>query len=137
MSALLAKSSPEEAARSSIPGIASIISETEKPAEARFSIACALSVAEKAVAAPKSMACCFRLSNSLPVAPEIALTRLICASKSIPVFAINPPAVESAVLTAPIAVTAAPNPVFAIPAILDIPELKPEGSTFVSNFKVP
>ena len=84
MSALLAKSSPEEAAKSSIPGIAAVISDTENPADARFSIASALSVAEKEVAFPNSIACCSRSSNSDAVAPEIALTRLICASKSLP-----------------------------------------------------
>ena len=58
MSALLAKSSPLEAARSSIPGMASMISVTSKPALARFSIPAAASDAENAVEAPRSLAVC-------------------------------------------------------------------------------
>ena len=55
-SELAATSPPDTAARSSTPGIASMISFTWKPAEARFSIPCAASLALKAVLAPSSIA---------------------------------------------------------------------------------
>ena len=51
-----AKSSPDAAARSSIPGIAAMISCVENPADAKFSMPCAASEAENFVLAPNWIA---------------------------------------------------------------------------------
>ena len=79
------KPAPLEAAKSSIPGIAVIISSTLKPALARFSMPSAASFAENDVEAPSLRATSFKTSNCSLVAPDIALTRDICASYSFPV----------------------------------------------------
>ena len=132
ISALLAKSSPEAAAKFSIPGIASMISEVVKPAAARFSMPCAASEAEKAVSAPSWIACFFSFSNSSPVAPEIALTRDIWASKSDPTFIaaveIPPSAADVPVIAA--VVTFNPFAVI-LPSFFSPPSI-PEASRSVS-----
>ncbi len=84
MSVATARLVPDDAAKSKLPGNAATISFVVKPADARFSIAIATSLALKAVLAPRSNATSFSFSSSSPVAPEIACTLLICASKSIP-----------------------------------------------------
>ena len=72
-----ATSPPETAAKSRSPGIAFMISFESNPADAKFSMPAADSFALNAVFAPKSIACCLSSSKLDPVAPEIALTRLI------------------------------------------------------------
>ena len=123
ISALLARSSPEEAAKSNIPGIAAMISLVLKPADARFSIPSAASVAEKAVSAPNCFACSFNFANSSPVAPEIAFTLDIWASKSIPVLTAS----EN---NFPIPIAAIPFVI--VPCSLDSPDSTPELSKSVS-----
>ena len=132
MSELAARSSPAAAARFSIPGMASMISVVVKPAAARFSMPSAASFAENAVSAPSWIAWFFRDSSSSPVAPEIACTRDICASKSDPtlIAAVATPA--SAVAVPVIAVAATFIPLVASPSIFDNPFSIPEESKPVS-----
>ena len=113
MSELLAKSSPDAAAKSRSPGIASIVSAVVNPAAARFSIPSAACDAENDVSAPSSIACAFNFSNSSPVAPEIAFTRDICDSKSAPVLAAAVATPASAVAVPVIAAAATFNPFLA------------------------
>ena len=137
MSALAARSSPDAAARSSMPGMALMISSVSNPAAARFSMPCAAWLAENAVSAPRSIACCLSWSNSSPVAPEIALTRDICASKSDPtlIAAVDTPA--SAVAVPAIVVVAAFNPFEVILPRLFSPFSIPEESRSVSITTLP
>ena len=104
ISELVAKSSPDAAAKSKSPGIASIISVVVNPAAAKFSIPCAASVAEKAVSAPNCIAKSFNFLNSSFVAPEIAFTLDICASNSEPTLtdAVSPVVIAA---TAPVIAT--------------------------------
>ena len=125
MSELLAKSSPDAAAKSRSPGIASIVSVVVNPAAARFSIPSAACDAENDVSAPSSIACAFNFSNSSPVAPEIAFTRDICDSKSAPVLAAAVATPASAVAVPVIAAAATFNPLVAT------------FSRFVSPFSIP
>ena len=90
--------------------MASIISLVVNPADARFSIPSAASPEENAVSAPSLIAWSFNFSNSSPVAPEIAFTRDICASKSEPVFTAARPIPSRATLVPVIAVIAVFNP---------------------------
>ena len=100
MSDATARSVPEDAARSSMPGIAAMISSTLKPALARFSMPSAASVALNAVLAPRSIACFSSAANSSAVAPEIACTRDICCSKLMPTLTAAPTSPEMAPLAA-------------------------------------
>ena len=96
-----ARSSPLEAARSSMPGIAATISLVVKPAEARFCMPSAACDALNDVSAPSSFAVSFSSKKSSPVAPVSARTPLIWLSKPLYVdktsLALNPtPTTESA-----------------------------------------
>ena len=118
ISALLARSSPLEAARSSIPGMASMISLTSKPALARFSIPAAASDAENAVEAPRSLAVWRSFASSSSVAPEMAATRLIPESKS---EVILTAAVPRAVTPADTGMRAFPTPETLSPTSFNFP----------------
>ena len=107
ISEVVARSSPEAAAKFITPASPFVISVVFQPAIAIYSIACADSVAENAVVAPISCALALRISNSSPVAPDIAATVDICESKSIPALIHALP--KSFILsTANAATTAAP-----------------------------
>ena len=86
MSEVVARSSPEAAARFMIPSMPPSISPVFQPAIAMYSIAEAASDAENLVLEPISRALSRRASKSSPVAPEMAATWLIPASKSAAVF---------------------------------------------------
>ena len=86
MSDVAAKSSPDAAARFIIPAMPSVISAVFQPAIAIYFIASALSLAENAVVAPISFAFAVSFAISSPLAPEIAPTSDIAASKSAAVF---------------------------------------------------
>ena len=113
-----ATSPPDTAAKSKRPGIAFMISCALNPAEAKFSIPAADSFALKAVFAPRSIACCFICSNVSPVAPDIAFTRLICASKSPPTLAAATPTPIRGVVI--YFVIAAPVPCITLPTAVVI-----------------
>ena len=81
MSDATAKSSPLDAARSSMPGIAATISLVVKPADARFCMPNAASDALNEVSAPNSFAVSFSSRNSSLVALVRARTPLIPVSK--------------------------------------------------------
>ena len=95
----VAKSAPEEAAKSSMPGMAAIISSTVKPALARFSMPWATSEAEKEVSAPSCSAWASRASISVEVAPAMACTRSIWASKSLPIVTAAVPMAKMGAVT--------------------------------------
>ena len=84
ISETIAKSSPEAAARFITPSMPFSISSVFQPAIAMYSKACADSVAEYFVSMPICFAFSVSAVISSPVAPEIASTLDICASKSIP-----------------------------------------------------
>ena len=84
ISVLVAKSSPDAAAKFISPGTALIISLVLKPAAARFVMASAASEALNFVLAPNSFAVSSNFFNSSPVAPEIAATPDIPSSKEAP-----------------------------------------------------
>ena len=84
MSEVVARSSPEAAARFIIPSMPFSMSFTSHPAIAIYWNASALSEAEKMVVSPISFAFSVSWSSSSPVAPEIAPTLLIDCSKFIP-----------------------------------------------------
>ena len=86
MSDVAAKFSPDAAARFIIPAMPSVISAVFQPAIAIYFIASALSLAENAVVAPISFAFAVSFAISSPLAPEIAPTSDIAASKSAAVF---------------------------------------------------
>ena len=100
MSEVVARSSPEAAARLMIPPIPSSISPVFQPAIAMYPMASAASEAENCVVAPISFALFLKASRSLPVAPEIAATFDIDASKSMPVFTDATPKPATAVVVA-------------------------------------
>ena len=82
-----------------MPSIPESISSVRQPAIAIYSIAEAASVAENLVFAPISRAFARSLSKSAPVAPEIAETLLISASKSAAVFTAAVPRPVTAAVT--------------------------------------
>ena len=86
MSEATAKSSPLDAARSSMPGMASTISLTEKPAEARFCMPSAACVALNDVDAPRLFAVSLKSRNSESVALVSARTPLIPSSNPLKVL---------------------------------------------------
>ena len=86
MSDVVARSSPEAAARLMMPSIPETISPVFQPAMAIYSKAEAASVAENLVLAPISRAFVRRASRSSPVAPEMADTLDMPSSKSAAVF---------------------------------------------------
>ena len=77
ISEVVAKSSPDAAARFMMPSMPSSMSPVFQPAIAMYSIAEAASEAENLVLAPISRAFSRRASKSEPVAPEMAATLLI------------------------------------------------------------
>ena len=82
ISEVVARSSPDAAARFMMPSMPPSISSVFQPAMAMNSMAEAASDAENFVLAPISRAFSRSLSKSSPVAPEMAETLLISASKS-------------------------------------------------------
>ena len=86
ISEVVARSSPDAAARFMMPSIPSIMSPVFQPAMAMYSKADAASVAENLVLAPISRAFPRRSSRSFPVAPEMAATLDMPSSKSAAVF---------------------------------------------------
>ena len=91
MSDVVAKSSPDAAARFMIPSMPLSISLVFQPAMPIYVIACAASVAENFVLLPISRALARRSSKSFPVAPDIAATSLIDESKSAAVLTATVP----------------------------------------------
>ena len=79
-----ARSIPEAAASCNTPSIPERVWLTDQPARDIFVIALAASVAENFVLLPRLFALSSRASSSDPVAPEIASTSLIPASKELP-----------------------------------------------------
>ena len=82
ISDVVARSSPDAAARFIMPSMPPSMSSVFQPAIAMYSIAAAASVAENLVLLPISRALSRRASRSLPVAPEMAATLLMPVSKS-------------------------------------------------------
>src|SRR5574344_2020042 len=111
ISEVVARSSPDAAARFMMPSMPSSISPVFQPAMAMYSKAAPASEAENLVMLPISRAFSRRASNSSPVAPEIAETLLICSSKSAVVFTAAAP-------TATIGAVTAVESVFPTPDIL-------------------
>ena len=86
MSDVVARSSPDAAARFMMPSRPSSMSSVFQPAIAMYVMPSAASDAENFVLDPISLALSRSLSKSSPVAPEIALTLLMEVSKSAVVF---------------------------------------------------
>ena len=99
MSEVVPKSSPAAAARFIIPAIPAVISAVFHPAIAIYFIASALSLAEKEVVAPISLAFAVNVAKSCALAPDIAPTSDIAASKSAAVFtaAVATPAIGTVI----------------------------------------
>ena len=97
ISDVVARSSPEAAARFMIPSIPPSMSSVFQPAIAMYSIVAAASVAENLVFAPISRALSRRASRSSPVAPEMAATLLMPSSKSAAVFTAAAPRPATAI----------------------------------------
>ena len=112
ISEVVAKSSPDAAARFMMPSIPSSISPVFQPAMAMYSKAAPASEAENLVMPPISRAFSRRASNSSPVAPEIACTLLICASKSAVVFTAAAPTATIGVVTEAVSVLPTPDILF-------------------------
>ena len=138
ISEVVARFSPEAAAKFMIPSIPLSMSAVFQPAIAMYSIACADSVAENLVLAPISFALSVRDDNSSPVAPDMADTFDISASNVIPTLMAAVPISPTFPATLVIALpTATPKPVVAILLILLMPSLKPFSFILVSKFKYP
>ncbi|GFI47770.1 hypothetical protein IMSAGC019_03096 [Lachnospiraceae bacterium] len=101
ISEVVAKSSPDAAARFIIPSMPFSISSVFQPAIAIYSKALADSVALNFVEAPISLALFVRASRSLPVAPEMASTFDMAPSKSEPTLIAATPKVPI-VVAAPV-----------------------------------
>ena len=109
MSDVVARSSPDAAARFMMPSMPFSMSSVFQPAIAIYSKASADSVAENFVFLPISLALSVRAFRSSPVLPEIAETLDISASKDAPAFtacvpratAAPPAAVSRAVILVP------------------------------------
>ena len=137
MSEVVARSSPDAAARFIMPSMPFSISSVFQPAMAIYSKAFADSVAENFVVEPISLAFSVNFSNSCPDAPEIASTFDIAPSKSEPTL--------TAAVPMPLIATVAPfrmsqvafMPFCAISPIEFIPSWNPPASILVSNFRVP
>ena len=99
ISEVVARSSPEAAARFMIPSMPFSMSPVFHPAMAMYSIAEAASDAENFVFAPISRAFARSWSKSSPVAPEMAETLLISESKSAAVFTAAVPRPVTAAVT--------------------------------------
>ena len=113
ISEVVARSSPDAAARSMIPSIPDSISCVFHPAIAMYSIAWADSEALNFVFAPISFALSVSFCSSSPVAPEMADTFDISDSKLTPTFTAAAAAPPRAVDTALTAVATVFRPVFA------------------------
>ena len=128
ISEVVARSRPSAAASDIMPSIPLSIDLVFQPAIAIYCKASADSEAENFVFAPISLALSVRLCKSLPLAPLIADTFDIAASKDEPAVA---PAPRVVAIPASVVVIA-DTPVFASPFNLSIPVLKPPVSIFVS-----
>ena len=137
ISLVVARSSPEAAARFIIPSIPSSMSAVFHPAIAMYEKASADSEALNFVLAPISFALSVRLFNSCAVAPDIAATLDIDDSKFAPVLIAAVPIPTTAVAAPPMIAVVAFNAVEAQEPILLIPSWNPEESMEVSNFSVP
>ena len=137
ISEVVARSSPEAAARFIIPSIPSSISAVFHPAIAIYEKASADSVAENLVFAPISFALFVNASNSDPVAPEIASTLDMADSKLAPALTAAVPIPTTAVAAPPMIAVVAFIALEAHDPILLIPFWNPLVSTDVSNFNVP
>ena len=123
-------SSPDAAASFITPGNPDIIFSVSHPAIAMYFKASADSVALNLVVAPISFALSANLARSFCVAPEIAPTSLIPASKLAPTFTAYPLTAASPAVTAAVALT----PI--TPSLFSPPE-NPVLSIFVSKTKEP
>ena len=121
MSEVVAKSSPEAAARSMIPSIPDSMSSVFQPAMAMYSKAAPASEAENLVFAPISRALARRSSNSFPAAPLIAATLLICSSKSAVVLTAAVPSATMGAVTVVERVLPASD--MAFPAFWNLPPI--------------
>ena len=99
ISDVVARSSPEAAARFMMPSMPSSISPVFQPAIAIYSKADAASVAENLVLLPISRALSRRDCRSSPVAPEIAATFDMPSSKSAAVFTAAVPSATMGAVT--------------------------------------
>ena len=95
----VARFSPEAAARFITPSMPAIICSLFHPAIAMYSMASPASTAEYFVVAPISRAFSRKASNSVCVAPEIALTLDICESNSEVVLITAAPRAATAAVT--------------------------------------
>ena len=149
ISDVVAKSSPDAAARFMIPSMPFSISLVFQPAIAMYCIASADSVALNFVFAPISFALSVRAARSSPVAPEIASTFDIPDSKLMPISR-TAPAAFLACDTTPVSIFPAKtdsaffpislnfeNPDCAVPLISSKPFLTPLLSSSVPIFTVP
>ena len=107
MSDVVARLSPDAAARFMIPSMPPTMSAAFQPAMAMYSMASPASDAENFVSAPISRALSRRVSISAAVAPDIAPTLLICWSKSAVSFTAAP---RPAAAAADIGMMASPMP---------------------------
>ena len=132
ISEVVARSRPSAAASDIIPSIPLSIDVVSQPAIAIYCRASADSDAENLVLAPISLALSVRLCRSFPLAPLIAETLDIAASKDEPtVAAAVAPAPRVVAIPASVVVIA-DTPVLASPFNLSIPVLKPPVSILVS-----
>src|SRR5699024_11116849 len=106
MSAVLAKSIPDAAAKFRAGSIPATICDVSQPANAMYFIASADSDAENTVVAPISRALSDNISSSFPDTPLIAATSLMPASKSAAVLTALP---KPAPIATPVAVATAPT----------------------------
>ena len=137
ISEVVAKSSPDAAARCMMPSMPFSISSVFQPAIAIYSNAAADSVAENFVEAPISFAFSVRSARSFPDAPDIAATFDIPLSKSDPTLMAAAPSPPIAAAAPFIMSAVACIPFCAISPIAFIPFWNPLESIRVSNFKVP
>ncbi len=91
--------SPEAAARFSTPGKPANICCVSQPAIAMYFKPSAASLALNFVVAPISLASASNLAKSSPVAPEMAPTSLMAASKSMPNFVAAAPMARTGAVT--------------------------------------
>ena len=114
MSEVVPRSSPDAAARFMMPSTPSSMSFVFQPAMAMYSKADPASEAENFVFAPISRALSRRSCRSSPVAPEIACTFDICASKSEVVLTAAVPRATTGAVT--VVVSVLPTPASLFPA---------------------
>ena len=137
ISDVLARSSPDAAARFIMPSIPFSMSVVSHPAIAIYCMASADSVAENFVLAPISLAFSVSWLRSSPEAPEIALTFDMPSSKLEPTEIAAPAADEKAPVAAPIALFISPAPPDTREPSFPTPSLMPESSIPVSTTILP